>query len=343
MTLNNHDDPSFPKILERTIRPSAKNNKNNNLSSVLLSFDDASPASPRRQLRLALFACEPNPPYGPSEHTAQLFLDLLTLCLEQDSHTTTTIHFLVLEVYKVYDDEYPRDYSKYHGFILPGSFSAAYDDSRVEWISKLQSVIQNELVAQQQQRPILGICFGHQLLSHSFKDNNGRAIKTPSGSRAGKQTMHYTRAGKCLFGDEESAASSSCDLFVSHGDMVQSLPSTALNLGGCEQVPIQAAAYFASVEEANNAVAQNGRIPDSSKPFAITFQAHPEYASSRELGLKGTLFPCMDAMVSQGTLTKEQRLELEKEAMKSFASIQRQSIHVMTTACQLLGWIRGPE
>ena len=311
----------------------------------------------RRSLRLAVLACEPRPPYGPNEHTAQLLMDLLVQCFEffyssssegihADKATTATMT-MSLEIFDVQTFQYPRDYKVYDGFIIPGSFAAAYDSD--DWILHLQRVIQTELVAHS--RPTLGICFGHQVMAQSFDD--GHTCPTPTGARAAKQRMQLTRAGQVLLFDGDSTATNddaatvsnnnTLDFYCSHGDMVEHLPVIGVNLGGCDQVPIQAAAYFATANQAqsmrhfdDDATATTTTIH---KPFAVTFQAHPEYATSLELGIEQTLFQCMTAMVGRGALQQSTSQVLQQDAIDSFPHVQSQSIRVMSRVCQLLGWL----
>ncbi|GKY95900.1 hypothetical protein MPSEU_000550600 [Mayamaea pseudoterrestris] len=292
-----------------------------------------------KSLRLALLGCEPNPPYGPNEHTAQLFLDLFALCCmrheEQQKHNgcninTTLSWTLTLEIFNVQLNEYPVDYATYDGFIIPGSFAAAYDAT--DWITRLQSVIQDELVAHS--RPTLGVCFGHQVVAHSFR-NSGRAVKSPSGARAGRQTMQWTDAGKRLFQTD----SNTVDMFVTHGDVVDQLPPTAVNLGGCDHVEIQAAAYFDTIEQAEAVRSESSTNSHATcRPYAITLQAHPEYACDRELGVQRTLFDCVAAMVQRNVVDETVAQHLRQDALDSFDAVQAQSVEIMTKACRLLGW-----
>ncbi|CAB9504109.1 glutamine amidotransferase [Seminavis robusta] len=291
------DSSSSPRILCQTVNPSAT-------------------SSPPRRLRLCMLGCEDNPPYGPTEHTGQLFMELIVQSLAECDPTTTWI--VSIAIYRVQQGEYPDDWNLYDGILLPGSFAAAYDTD--PWIEKLKHVIQNEIVAHR--RPTLGICFGHQVFAHSFED--GQAQKYPRGSRAGRYAMTTTPAGAALFGKQHN-------LYYTHGDMVQKLPPCAVALGTEDELPVQAAAYFASAADAQ-------AFPSANKPYTVTFQAHPEYGVSRDLGLDGTLRRIFHVMTDKELIQKEYQVEKEQDAIESFDTVHRQSKEAFIASARALGW-----
>jgi GMP synthase-like glutamine amidotransferase len=226
---------------------------------------------------------------------------------------------VTIVIYRVQQLDYPasvEEWDSYDGVLLPGSFSAAYDDA--VWIEKLRQVIVNEVYG----RPTLGICFGHQVFAHSFPD--GEAVKCPAGSQAGRKSFPLTKEGSSLFLNRKK----NVDLYYTHGDMVQKLPTFAVSLGGTETVPIQAAAYFHSELEATTG---------GTRPIAITFQAHPEYASP-QLGLYTTLGPILSAMESRGDFTSEEGKKFRQDAIDHYATVERDSIDVIKDVGILLGW-----
>lgn len=129
-----------------------------------------------------------------------------------------------------------------------------------------------------------------------------------------------------MFRDENNK---DLQLFYTHGDMVNKLPFCAVPLGGNENVPIQAAAYYSSKEEASTS-------PDV-RPIAITFQAHPEYASP-ELGLHKTLGSILGAMQKRGDFSCQEEGAFRQDAIDHYATVERDSINVMKTAGIRLGW-----
>lgn len=304
-----------------------------NDSSSLLVQTVGDPASMNvKVLNFLFLGCEPQMPYGPIDHTAQLVLDTLAQALteairpcrreqqagEADLSYDDTYWMLRMQTYNVQKQEYPatsQEWDQYDGIVLPGSFSAAYDNE--PWIQKLCQVIQTEIVPKQ--RKTLGICFGHQILAHSFAD--GLAAKMPSGARGGRYTLQTTAAGKALLGQAATQ-----NYFYTHGDYVQQLPASAVCLGGDEQVPILAAAYYCDDNSSSN------------QPYAITFQAHPEYASSMDLGLYRTLHMILNVMTQKGALTAEQQQAACQDAMQSFTRVQQDSLETMVMVGRLLGW-----
>ena len=118
------------------------------------------------------------------------------------------------------------------------------------------------------------------------------------------------------------------DLYYTHGDMVKRLPTCAVSLGGTDIVPIQAAAYYRSQEEAES---------NPTRPIAITFQAHPEYASP-ELGLDKTLGSILEAMQERGDISSDEKEVMRQDSIDHYAEVERDSIDVMKTVGILLGW-----
>jgi GMP synthase-like glutamine amidotransferase len=287
-----------------------------------------------------LLGCETNEPYGPIPHTGELFHALLEQAASSHQQmmkkkdpptstttaTTTTTTVFQIDLYNAKNEEYPGDWSIYHGVILPGSFSAAYDTD--PWIIKLQSIIQTVLVAQQ--IPTLGICLGHQIFAHSFQ--NGLATRTPSGARGGRYTMTYNHMWRNEEEEEEETATS-LDLYYTHGDMVAQLPETAICLGGDDTVPIQAAAYFGTIQERNDWLLKEEA---AKPPFAVTFQAHPEYATSMDRGVERTLCQCLQAQADKGLISnKEQAMD---DSIAAFERVKTDSLTAMARVLELLRW-----
>jgi GMP synthase-like glutamine amidotransferase len=265
-----------------------------------------------RELRLLFLGCESKPPYGPYEHTAGLFLDLLILSLQTIGATGYRV---ILDVYHASSGHFPSRnfYGHYDGIILPGSFSSAYDAE--PWIEELSKIIQEELVVKG--IPTLGVCFGHQLYAHSFDE--GSAIKCPAGPQAGRKVSSMSAHGRKWFPTMDGL-----QLFYTHGDMVQKLPPQGRILCGTEAVPVQAAIYFSNHDE--------------QKPIAVTFQAHPEYASSTSLGLHRTLNEIMEAMNERQDISDQELQRAKADAREEFEAVQQHSLETIITVGRLLGW-----
>jgi len=80
---------------------------------------------------------------------------------------------LSVAVYRATTGDYPAspsEWDRYDGFLLPGSLSAAYGNE--EWIRALRDTIRTEIVGRR--RKCLAVCFGHQILAHSFGERGGK-------------------------------------------------------------------------------------------------------------------------------------------------------------------------
>ncbi len=274
---------------------------------IITKDDDKAPVV---HLRLALLACENHPPYGPPRHTAQLFLELLhQVALLDNLHS----YDIIIHVYNVIAEEYPTDWSEYQGFIVPGSFAAAYDTD--PWILALRKQLQTHIVANE--RPTLAVCFGHQIMAHSFFPD-GQASKMPY-ARAGRYEVTNVPEDSCL-------GTNSFSQFFSHGDCVEKLPKTAAAWGCSDpHIPVQIAACYG---------------PSSSTPYCISFQAHPEYATEDTLG---TLRGCMDAMKERKALSTEEYDQQLQDAHATHTAVKAANLQVMRRVVQTLGWFPTPQ
>jgi len=340
---------------------------------------DRSNTPPRRNhLRLMMLACEPNPPYGPSEKTAHMFLHLITTAIQEKASAsasasartgtgTTNLNTINIQVsitiYNVVQFDYPtstQEWDSYQGIIIPGSFSSAYDPDL--WIQLLKQVILKDIHGQQ--RKTLAVCFGHQLFAHAFQQTvqqedtpaGGLATKCTAGPQAGRRVWMPTPVGKALLSFRSQTHSSSSSnggtglhLLYTHGDMVAQLPSCALSLGGTSNVDIVAAAYFGSSSEANlfhkRGVGSNGKIAAASMtesssmplPYAITFQAHPEYFD--EHGYFDHFQNVLNAMCEHGAISKE-ALERERaDARVCKELVWTDTVDIMIQVGTILGWM----
>lgn len=263
----------------------------------------------RPSLHLCLLGCEDNPPYGPTAHTATMFLNLLQQTAEKEKINLD----IAISVYRVQQFEYPDSYKEFDGVILPGSFSAAYAED--EWIVRLKEVVRDDLWAKKV--PTLGVCFGHQILAHAI--DGGLATKNPAGSQAGCRFLDtMTEQSKPFVVD----SASQIPLLYTHGDMVEKLPSVATGLGGTSIVPIQGAVYHSPT--------------DPTKPVFVTFQAHPEYAS--EGPEQVTLKTIMQKMEERGAISDAERETAIKLVDEHWDAIYESSVQVLSSTCRLLEW-----
>jgi len=292
--------------------------------------------------RFILLGCEDHAPYGPTDKTACLFLDLLCrgLTLSRSSITPTPTGEVMeyvtfrLCVWRVKEGEYPteEEWEKSDGVLIPGSFSAAYDEE--PWIIRLKQVIRTHIMLPR--RKTLGVCFGHQIMAHAVE--GGLAVKCPSGHQAGPHTLHLTPTGQRLLHRNNTV-----DLLYTHGDMIESLPSMAISLGGNKAVPIQAAAYFATPTEARayyQEAAPTAGVDNTTiiQPHAITFQAHPEYTANQSLGIDQTFCSILTALGDRGVVPDSVLEKARQDANDNFLSLERTSLDMIVAVGQAFGW-----
>ena len=105
-------------------------------------------------------------------------------------------------------------------WIITGSPQSVYDEE--DWMLRLEVNIRD---AAKCKRPILGICFGHQLIAKSF---GGTVEKNPNGWELGSYSISLTEHGKYspLFKDMEDELI----VYESHQDSVTVLPDGAVEL-----------------------------------------------------------------------------------------------------------------
>ncbi|MCP8899507.1 glutamine amidotransferase-related protein [Gilvimarinus xylanilyticus] len=163
--------------------------------------------------------------------------DMFIRCL---SALNNDIEFVRFDVNR---DEYPSDWQTFSGVLITGSQSAAYDQD--PWINRLQACIR-ELY--RQQIPLVGICFGHQVIHQAL---GGQVQKAAQGWCVG---IHQNR----LTCDIEGLGNQGqlLSLLSSHQDQVVAMAPGSKLLASTPYCPI-AATYW------NETV--------------LTFQGHPEF------------------------------------------------------------------
>ena len=105
-------------------------------------------------------------------------------------------------------------------WIITGSPQSVYDE--LDWMLDMEDKIRN---AQHHNKPVLGICFGHQLIAKSF---GGRVELNPNGWELGAYPIELTERGlksRILSGFKNHSI-----VYQSHGDCVTILPENAVEL-----------------------------------------------------------------------------------------------------------------
>ncbi len=144
--------------------------------------------------------------------------------------------------YDVRAGELPKAADECDGWLITGSAAGVYDPD--PWIPDLKAFLQ----ATSGQGPMVGICFGHQLMAEAF---GGQVIKSPKGWGIGLHRYDIARAASWM----DSVAPIS--LPVSHQDQVVAVGDGCDVLGGSPFTPFGLLAY-------------PGRN-------AISLQPHPEF------------------------------------------------------------------
>jgi GMP synthase-like glutamine amidotransferase len=146
------------------------------------------------------------------------------------------------ETFDVRRGVYPGD-GPWDGFVITGSAAGVYDPE--PWIPELKAWVQTAAGS----APMIGICFGHQLMAEAF---GGKVIKSPKGWGVGLDTYDLNAIAPWM-----DSGARTMTLPVSHQDQVVDLGKDAAVIGGSDFCPFGLIAY-----------------PDRK---AVSMQAHPEF------------------------------------------------------------------
>lgn len=133
----------------------------------------------------------------------------------------------------------------HEGLLITGSRRSVDDD--LPWIRDLGELI---VAAYEQDVPVVGICFGHQLIAHAL---GGRVDRAPVGWGVGVHHATVTAPRSWM-----APATSGFDLLVSHQDQVTAIPDRAAVLATSDHAPV--------------AVFEVGSL--------VGFQGHPEFVAA---------------------------------------------------------------
>ena len=163
--------------------------------------------------------------------------------------------------WRLLDGELPHSPRETDGWIISGSRHAVYDD--LPWIPATRQFLRNSFDAG---IPVVGICFGHQLLAEAL---GGRVEKSQRGWGIGVQSYEVLARPRWM-----SDASETVSFQSIHQDQIVELPPETEVIAGSEFCPYGMVAYG---------------------DFGFSVQAHPEFTRefSRALleALRGDRIP----------------------------------------------------
>ncbi len=128
-----------------------------------------------------------------------------------------------LRSYLCYDGEFPEAANECDGWLITGAAASVYDGDA--WIAQLEAFVRTAA----ETRPVVGICFGHQLIAQAF----GGKVEKASGWGVGVH-RHEVR----VQADWMRPPMQSLSLLASHQDQVVMPPPGAEVLGGSDFCPI---------------------------------------------------------------------------------------------------------
>jgi glucosinolate gamma-glutamyl hydrolase len=142
----------------------------------------------------------------------------------------------IFEVFRVVDDEWPEKATmdQYAAYIVSGSRHAAHDGTQ-PFIHKLMDLISQ--VYSRKRSKILGVCFGHQIVSLAL---GGQSRKAEVGWELGLKEVKFTDAAKSLFPEQlKNQTSESVQMLQIHQDQVVLLPPNATLLACSAKTPFE--------------------------------------------------------------------------------------------------------
>ncbi len=151
-----------------------------------------------------------------------------------------------IDIFNCQLNQYPDDIDAYDFFITTGSRAGAYED--IEWIQQLIKFIQ---LLDRQQKKLIGICFGHQVIAIAKNQNVKQSNK---GWGVGVAVNRIASTPEWM-----AETKAELNIIVSHKDQVVSLPEEATVIAESDFCP-----YF--VVQWNN--------------HFLSIQGHPEWTTN---------------------------------------------------------------
>ena len=124
-----------------------------------------------------------------------------------------------VKIFRVCENVFPSTYNKYKGVIINGSKASSLDN--LPWILKLLKTIEKIVDSD---IPLLGVCFGHQLIARALNGKLGRMEKPEFGYRKVFLTEHGKKEIIMRGIPQEFI------VFHSHRDRIEKLPENSVLL-----------------------------------------------------------------------------------------------------------------
>lgn len=191
---------------------------------------------------------------------------------------------IIFKVFRTLEGELPEHPVTDELYLITGSNNAAYDD--LPWILSLQEWIQK---AAKLQVPLVGICFGHQVIAQAL---GGRVERYVGGWGVGIREMEISDADLLPYFPNKKMR-----LVVNHHDQVMRLPEGAIPL---------ATSDFCRYE--------GFRIGH----HILTFQGHPEFTVEYERHLILNHAENEDDAVKQAALESLKTMQPQGKAVAEF-------------------------
>ncbi|OJJ50625.1 hypothetical protein ASPZODRAFT_126521 [Penicilliopsis zonata CBS 506.65] len=174
---------------------------------------------PSKPLHIAVLECDT--PVDPVREKLQgygdIFERLLQTGFQSLGQDAADIELKVSKWDVVNHEVYPTP-EEVDALLLTGSKHNSFEND--SWIVNLTSYVKD--VIEIHQKPVVGICFGHQIIARAL---GSRVARNTKGWEISVEKFALTDQGKELFGKDELA------LHQMHRDIVYDLPPDCINLG----------------------------------------------------------------------------------------------------------------